>query len=381
MKKLFFAFMAIATITLVGCHEKETMIAGTVHYQHNADQSVKCIYGHAQYAVQFMADLGSALAKYDGAVNPNEQQMAADIQVVVNWYDKRYLLGDFELTRTLGNQTTTLATYSLQTQPAFYVYDYTKVGGSAAASLQEAVIEAVAELDEKDAQGLLTEEMVKNAMQTVYDAYKDATLTGDLVISYYDGNNTNEIAKYTFVPKPAYRVRGFDDSHVMLVKGYPFTNPFRSPVIKATDDTRAQFVMDSVWNVVNKTYYYSIKDSTFSLQKSTDARVTYSIMKTYTIERADYIIGLDSANLRSVEYSTVAGHMYEIMCDSMKNLAAEGLVYDKANVARIETSIRSVAKSYKQSGFYPDLEGTVTLFGLFKDNRQETLVTIDMNQL
>lgn len=387
MKKIFLALIAttaVAAITLTSCKEEKEQIAGTVYYETDAGEAVNVIYGHGAYANQFVAEMNKVMSKYQGAVNPNDKQIATDFRAVANQFNNRYLLGTFKLTKKFGDEITTLETYSLQTQPKFYVYNYTNVQGSESlvSELQQAVTEAVAILDEADEKGSLTENMVKEAMQEVYDTYKSKQLAGDLVISYYDGSKENNVATYTFVPQPIYRVRNFDSDHVVCVKGYNLTNPFRSPLRNATNDDEALEIADSVQRAINKTYFDIVKDSMIILSKSVDMGTTFTeIKRYYTVERAGYVIGMDSLNLRSVEYPRVANTVFTKMQESLMDFAKEGLVYDRANIDAIAARMRQIAKNYKQDGFYPDLEGTVTLFGLKKDNTQEVLVTIDMNNL
>lgn len=382
MKKVFLALMAIAAIALTGCKEKSEIIAGTVYYSTDAGDSVFVIWGHGVYAQQFMTAMNEVMSKYAETVNPNEKQIIADFRSVTNQFNNRYLFGSLRLIRKFGGETTILETYSLQTQPKFYIYDYSKVQGNNLEAFQQVVMSKVAELDKVDTEGKLTDEAVKEAMQTIYKEYnQNALLSGDFVVSYYDGKEDKNVATYTFVPKPIYRVRNFKLGNIVCVKGYHLTNPFRTPLAGVTDDDAALRVADSVVSAINHTYYSTAKDSAIIVSKSTDAGNTYKEFSRYTVERANYIIGMDSTNLRSEEYPTVANTVFVKMQDSLVSFAKQGLVYDKANLEKIETCMRGIAKSYKQDGFYPDLEGSITLFGLKSDDSQETLATIDLSNL
>lgn len=382
MKKVFLALMTVAAIALTGCKEENKQLVGTVYYSTDAGDSVFVIRGHGDYAQQFMTAMNEIMYKYAETVNPDEKQIIADFRSVTNQFNNRYLFGSLRLIRKFNGETTILETYSLQTQPKFYIYDYSKVQGKNLETFRQAVIDKVAELDKADAEGTLTDDAVKNAMQTIFEEYnQNALLSGDFIVYYYDGKEEQKIATYTFVPKPIYRI-DFDEHHVACVKGYVFTRTFiTGPVRKATDDDRAKFVADSVINAIDKTYFYTQKDSVVTLRKSTDAGQTYSDLQTYTFAHADYIIGMDSTNLRSEEYSHVANTVFVKMQDSLMSFAKQGLVYDKKNLEKIETCMRDIAKKYKSKDWYPDLEGTITLFGLKGDDSQETLATIDISNL
>ncbi len=189
------ATAVVVAIALTGCVEPE----GTTYYSTDAIDSVFVVRGHSAYAQQFLTAMNDAMSKYDEAVNPNEKQIVADFLSIKNQFDNRYLFGNLRLFRTLGEETTILETCSLQTQPKFYIYDYSKVQGTDLEVFKQAVISKVADLDEAEGVGSLTEDAVKEAMQTIYNQYnKDTLLTGNFEIYYYDGKENKSVVTYTF---------------------------------------------------------------------------------------------------------------------------------------------------------------------------------------
>lgn len=384
MKKIVFCLMALAAVMMTGCtKEKDTLVAGVVRYDYSSVDSLRYVSGHTNCAVQFMASMREAVGKYDGKENIDEKQLIADMKVVVNQYNNRYLWGTFDLKRKLGDKTTVIANFTLQTQNAYYVYDCTGVVGleGALAEFQSHVGEAVALLDEMADAGTLNDEKVKQAMEMVYEAHNKTNISGEMVISYHEGTTDREVETYTFVATPIYRVRNFDSKHVNWVKGLEHCalRPFNKSIRQATTDEQARAIADSVHKAIDKTCYYTKKDSVLWLQKSLDGGATYSNMKDYTIDRAEYIIGMDSTQLYSVEYSRAADRMYNKMQDSMKYYFEQGWLYDDTRINRVQTGLRDVANEYKK--LYTDMTGTITLFGLHKDDHQDTLATIDLSRL
>ena len=380
MKKIVFCLMAVAAVMMTGCtKEKDTLVAGVVRYDYSSVDSLRYISGHTNCAVQFMASMSDAVGKYEGKENIDEKQLIADMKVVVNQYNNRYLWGTFDLKRKLGDKTTVIANFTLQTQNAYYVYDCKGVVGleGALAEFQSSVGKAVALLDEMADAGTLNDEKVKQAMETVHATYNKTNISGKMVISYHEGTTDREVATYTFVATPIYRVRHFDSNHVNWVKGLEHCalRPFNKPIKQATTDEQARAIADSVHKAIDRTCYYTKKDSVFYLQKSIDGGATYNNMKPYTLARANYIIGMDSAQLYSAEYSLAADRMYNKMQDSMKYYFEQGWLYDDTRIKRVQTGLRDVAKEYK------NMTGTITLFGLYKDDRQDTLATIDLSRL
>ena len=384
MKKVFLALMAIAAIALTGCkdHDKEQKddpIIAT--YKVLGVDSMKIVLGHDAYGVSFVDGLNKAVSKYAKVITIDEEQFAADIRAVVNQYNNRYVYGSFKLVREVNKQASVMETYTMQTQPRYYMYDYSGVTGPEynVEMFQQSVIEAVAELDEADGQGTLTEDMVKTATQKIYDENK-GNLYGEFPISYFHENGMNKVVTYFFVPTPSYKTN-FDADHVACVKGYVLSNPFKQPLRNATTDNVAINIADSVAQAIDQTYFYSVQNSKVSLSVTRDLGATYSELKTYSFKQADFIIGMDSTNLRCERIPRVVNTVYTIMQDSLVNFAKNGLAYDPNNVETIKACMTKIAKSYKQEGFYPDLEGTIKILGVKKDNTEEVLATIDVTNL
>lgn len=384
MKKLFLALMAVAAIALTGCkdqdkEQKDDPIIAT--YKVLGVDSMKIVLGHDAYGVSFVDGLNKTVSKYAKVITIDEEQFAADIRAVVNQYNNRYVYGSFKLVREVNKQASVMETYTMQTQPRYYMYDYSGVTGPEynVEMFQQSVIEAVAELDEADGQGTLTEDMVKTATQKIYDENK-GNLYGEFPISYFYENGMNKVVTYFFVPTPIYKTN-FDADRVACVKGYVLSNPFRQPLRNATTDNVAINIADSVAQAIDQTYFYSVQNSKVSLSVTRDLGATYSELKTYSFKQADFIIGMDSANLRCERIPRVVNTVYTIMQDSLVNFAQQELVYNRDNVETIKACMTKIVKSYKQEGFYPDLEGTIKLLGINKDNTEEVLATIDVTNL
>ncbi len=376
--------MAIAAIALTGCkdkdkEQKDDPIIAT--YKVLGVDSMKIVLGHDAYGVSFVDGLNKAVSKYAKVITIDEEQFAADIRAVVNQYNNRYVYGSFKLVREVNKQASVMETYTMQTQPRYYMYDYSGVTGPEynVEMFQQSVIEAVAELDEADGQGTLTEDMVKTATQKIYDENK-GNLYGEFPISYFYENGMNKVVTYFFVPTPIYKTN-FDADHVACVKGYVLSNPFRQPLRNATTDNVAINIADSVAQAIDQTYFYSVQNSKVSLSVTRDLGATYSELKTYSFKQADFIIGMDSTNLRCERIPRVVNTVYTIMQDSLVNFAQQELVYNRDNVETIKACMTKIVKSYKQEGFYPDLEGTIKLLGINKDNTEEVLATIDVTNL